>query len=223
MAPLRKVRDMDIYSDEAWYCGPGPSAVVYPDGEIVVAFRRSRTAGPRPSRGRGVRRQVDGRRQHLVGARCLRLRVHSQPEPDPAARRHAHRRHAQRRPDHARGLRRPQGEVVRPHTGVPGGRAVHRPRSGHLLPGRARVVRPPLHRQGPHLEPALLRRVGAGLGPRPAGVLGALRAEVTRSGIERRRPSSFRSTAGAWTRTPTATTPADASTPPCSWLRMTAA
>ena len=45
MAPLRKVRDIDIYRDEAWYCGPGPSAVVYPDGEIVVAFRRSRTAG----------------------------------------------------------------------------------------------------------------------------------------------------------------------------------
>ena len=45
MAPLRKVRDIDIYRDETWYCGPGPSAVVYPDGEIVVAFRRSRTAG----------------------------------------------------------------------------------------------------------------------------------------------------------------------------------
>ncbi len=45
MATLRKVRDIDIYRDETWYCGPGPSVVVYPDGEIVVAFRRSRTAG----------------------------------------------------------------------------------------------------------------------------------------------------------------------------------
>ena len=31
--------------DETWYCGPGPSVVVYPDDEIVVAFLRSRTAG----------------------------------------------------------------------------------------------------------------------------------------------------------------------------------
>ena len=45
MATLRKVRDIDIYRDETWYCGPGPSVVVYPDDEIVVAFRRSRTAG----------------------------------------------------------------------------------------------------------------------------------------------------------------------------------
>ena len=45
MATLMKVRDIDIYRDETWYCGPGPSVVVYPDDEIVVAFRRSRTAG----------------------------------------------------------------------------------------------------------------------------------------------------------------------------------
>ena len=45
MATLRKVRDIDIYRDETWYCGPGPSVVVYPDDEIVVAFRRSRTGG----------------------------------------------------------------------------------------------------------------------------------------------------------------------------------
>ena len=45
MASLRKVRDIDIYRDETWYCGPGPSVVVYPDDEIVVAFRRSRTGG----------------------------------------------------------------------------------------------------------------------------------------------------------------------------------
>ena len=45
MATLNKVRDIDIYRDETWYCGPGPSVVVYPDDEIVVAFRRSRTAG----------------------------------------------------------------------------------------------------------------------------------------------------------------------------------
>ena len=45
MATLKKVRDIDIYRDETWYCGPGPSVVVYPDDEIVVAFRRSRTGG----------------------------------------------------------------------------------------------------------------------------------------------------------------------------------
>ncbi len=45
MASLRKIRDIDVYRDETWYCGPGPSVVVYPDDEIVVAFRRSRTAG----------------------------------------------------------------------------------------------------------------------------------------------------------------------------------
>ena len=45
MATLRKIRDIDIYRDETWYCGPGPSVVVYPDDEIVVAFRRSRAGG----------------------------------------------------------------------------------------------------------------------------------------------------------------------------------
>ena len=45
MGSLRKVRDVEIYRDETWYCGPGPSVVVYPDDEIVVTFRRSRTAG----------------------------------------------------------------------------------------------------------------------------------------------------------------------------------
>ena len=58
MATLRKIRDIDIYRDETWYCGPGPSVVVYPDDEIVVAFRRSRAGGHGQSRRRGLHRQV---------------------------------------------------------------------------------------------------------------------------------------------------------------------
>jgi len=45
ISSLKKIRDLDIYRDEAWYCGPGPSAAVYADGEIVVAFRRSKGEG----------------------------------------------------------------------------------------------------------------------------------------------------------------------------------
>ncbi|MGH8016936.1 MAG: sialidase family protein [Opitutaceae bacterium] len=37
---LRKVRDIDILRDERYYFGPGPSPVVFPDGEILLAFRR---------------------------------------------------------------------------------------------------------------------------------------------------------------------------------------
>ncbi len=37
---LRKIRDTVIYRHERWYCGPGPSAVSFGDGEILVVFRR---------------------------------------------------------------------------------------------------------------------------------------------------------------------------------------
>ena len=39
---LRKVGDIVVFRDDAWYCGPGPSVIVFPDGEIAVFFRRHR-------------------------------------------------------------------------------------------------------------------------------------------------------------------------------------
>ncbi|MSP13193.1 MAG: exo-alpha-sialidase [Chloroflexi bacterium] len=41
MSKLVKLRDLLIYQDERYYCGPGPSAVQLPDGAIMVAFRRA--------------------------------------------------------------------------------------------------------------------------------------------------------------------------------------
>ncbi|MBT5873009.1 MAG: exo-alpha-sialidase [Candidatus Latescibacteria bacterium] len=41
MSKLTKIRDMVIYLDDRYYCGPGPSAVQFPDGRIAVAFRRA--------------------------------------------------------------------------------------------------------------------------------------------------------------------------------------
>lgn len=41
MAKLRKIRDLVIYRDDHYYCGPGPSAVQLQDGKIIVAFRRA--------------------------------------------------------------------------------------------------------------------------------------------------------------------------------------
>ena len=41
MGKLVKVRDLVIYRDERYYCGPGPSAVRLADGTLMVAFRRA--------------------------------------------------------------------------------------------------------------------------------------------------------------------------------------
>ncbi|MCI0628936.1 MAG: glycoside hydrolase [Acidobacteria bacterium] len=38
---LRKVHDLDVLRDEAYYFMPGPSPVVFPNGEILLAMRRS--------------------------------------------------------------------------------------------------------------------------------------------------------------------------------------
>ena len=40
---IRKIRDIVIYRDEDYYCGPGPAAVAFADGEVVVLFRRHRS------------------------------------------------------------------------------------------------------------------------------------------------------------------------------------
>ena len=37
---LKKVRDFDVRKDPDYYYRPSPSAVIFPDGEIVLAFRR---------------------------------------------------------------------------------------------------------------------------------------------------------------------------------------
>ena len=42
MTRLFKLRDITIYKDTQYYCGPGPSSVLLPDGRILVAFRRAR-------------------------------------------------------------------------------------------------------------------------------------------------------------------------------------
>ena len=170
MASLRKVRDIDIYRDETWYCGPGPSVVVYPDDEIVVAFRRSRTGGHgHPAVEACIVRSTDGgdtwsepvvfdsgpiRNQNLTLLNDGALIV-AMPSSDIITREVYE---ALRREERA-----PRTDVeVREY---PGRGEVHRPRPGHLLPGRARAVRPPLHRPRSHMEPALLRRVDPGLGP----------------------------------------------------------
>ena len=44
----RKIQDVVIYRDEDYYCGPGPAAIAFPDGEIVVFFRRHRSWTPEP-------------------------------------------------------------------------------------------------------------------------------------------------------------------------------
>ncbi len=41
MPQIEKVRDIVIYRDDRYYCGPGPSAVRLPDGNIMAAFRRA--------------------------------------------------------------------------------------------------------------------------------------------------------------------------------------
>ena len=41
MSSIVKVRDLVIYQDERYYCGPGPSAVQLADGTLMVAFRRA--------------------------------------------------------------------------------------------------------------------------------------------------------------------------------------
>lgn len=38
---LRKVRDLDLLLDDHSYLGPGPSPVIFPDGEILLALRRA--------------------------------------------------------------------------------------------------------------------------------------------------------------------------------------
>jgi len=38
--PIRKLADMVVYRDDAYYCSPGPSVVTMPDGEVHVFFRR---------------------------------------------------------------------------------------------------------------------------------------------------------------------------------------
>src|SRR5947207_16022334 len=42
---LKKVADIDVYRDARYYCGPGPSPIVFPDGRILLAFRRTLEAG----------------------------------------------------------------------------------------------------------------------------------------------------------------------------------
>jgi hypothetical protein len=37
---LKKVREFDIRKNPHYYYGPGPSPVIFPDGEILLAFRR---------------------------------------------------------------------------------------------------------------------------------------------------------------------------------------
>ncbi|MBI3943783.1 MAG: exo-alpha-sialidase [Chloroflexi bacterium] len=41
MPSLEKIRDLVIYKNDHYYCGPGPSAVQFADGSILVAFRRA--------------------------------------------------------------------------------------------------------------------------------------------------------------------------------------
>ena len=43
-----KVKDVVIYRDDDYYCGPGPAAVAFPDGELAVFFRRHRSWTPSP-------------------------------------------------------------------------------------------------------------------------------------------------------------------------------
>ena len=64
---LRKVVDMVVYRDEDQYCGPGPSVVAFPDGELLVFFRRHRswTAEPlaqhyHPTTEQCIARSTDG-------------------------------------------------------------------------------------------------------------------------------------------------------------------
>lgn len=45
---VRKIKDVVIYYDEDYYCGPGPAVIAFPDGEIVVFFRRHRSWTPCP-------------------------------------------------------------------------------------------------------------------------------------------------------------------------------
>ena len=45
---VHKLKDIVIYRDKAYYCGPGPSAVAFPDGELVAVFRRHRSWTPYP-------------------------------------------------------------------------------------------------------------------------------------------------------------------------------
>jgi len=39
----RKIEDITIFSDERYYCGPGPAVVAFPNGELIVFFRRHRS------------------------------------------------------------------------------------------------------------------------------------------------------------------------------------
>lgn len=43
MAMLQKVRDLTIYRDARFYCGPGPSAAVLEEDTVVLVFRRCRS------------------------------------------------------------------------------------------------------------------------------------------------------------------------------------
>jgi len=40
---IRKVKDIVLYADDDYYCGPGPAVVVFPDGEMAAVFRRHRS------------------------------------------------------------------------------------------------------------------------------------------------------------------------------------
>ena len=43
---LKKAReDVDVYRDSQYYCGPGPSPLVLPDGRVLMGFRRSPDSG----------------------------------------------------------------------------------------------------------------------------------------------------------------------------------
>lgn len=44
----RKLADLVIHHDPRYYCGPGPAAVAFPDGEVAVFFRRHRSWTPTP-------------------------------------------------------------------------------------------------------------------------------------------------------------------------------
>jgi sialidase-1 len=42
---LKKIRDIEVYRSEDYYCGPGCSPVIFADGEILVGFRRAHSSG----------------------------------------------------------------------------------------------------------------------------------------------------------------------------------
>ena len=45
---IRKIEDIELFRDEDYYCGPGPAAVAFPDGDMLAVFRRHRSWTPEP-------------------------------------------------------------------------------------------------------------------------------------------------------------------------------